>query len=270
MAPLTELQRQMAAALRHSRALPADADWTRFADENLGGSDRLSPVEQLEIYREQFWLRHTGSLVEDFPGLCGILGQSDWDKLCVQYLREVVPTSFTLRDLGAALPSVIARADWLPHQSLCRDMARLELAYIEAFDAPDTSPLAPERLATLSEEQLPLAKLVVAPCVRLLQVDYPVADLRRALKAESDEPVAIPERRPQNLVVYRLERRLWDMPVSGPAYQLLEGLSRGQSFGAAAEAAASTPAAEQEVATQIGAWLSEWTKKALLSDVIAA
>lgn len=269
MRSLSELQLGMAEALRHPRALPQDPLWAGFAAENLCGNDRLSPVEQLEIYREQFWLRHTGSLVEDFPGLCGILGQDDWDKLAVQYLSEVAPSSFTLRDLGAQLPEVISRATWLPHRALCHDMARLELAYIEAFDAPDTDPLAPERLAALPEEQLPLAKLVIAPCVRLLEVAHPVADLRRALRAEGDEPVAIPAPRAQNLVVYRLNRRLWDMAVSQPAFRLISGLQQGERFGEAAErAAAGSPEAEAEVGERIGLWLSEWTKKGLLCDVI--
>jgi hypothetical protein len=270
MRSLTELQLDMAEALRHPRALPDDAFWAQFAAENLCGNERLSPVEQLEIYREQFWLRHTGSLVEDFPGLCGILGQDDWDKLAVQYLREVVPSSFTLRDLGAQLPEVIGRASWLPHQALCHDMARLELAYIEAFDAADTAPLDPQRLAALPEEQLPLAKLVVAPCVRLLDIAYPVADLRRALRAEGNEPVAIPGPCAQNLVVYRLNRRLWDMPLSPPAYRLLTGLQQGATFGEAAErAAGSSPEAEVEVGELIGVWLREWTQKGLLCDVIS-
>ena len=270
MRSLSELQLDMVEALRYPRALPDDPRWAEFAAENLCGNERLSPVEQLEIYREQFWLRHTGSLVEDFPGVSGILGQDDWDKLAVQYLREVVPSSFTLRDLGARLPEVIGRASWLSHRALCYDMARLELAYIEAFDARDTGPLDAQHLAALPEEQLPRAKLVVAPCVRLLEVAYPVADLRRALRAEGNEPVAIPEPRAQNLVVYRSSRRLWDMPLSQPAYVLITGLQQGAAFGEAAErAAASSPEAEGEVGAMIGAWLSEWTKKGLLCDVIS-
>jgi hypothetical protein len=174
-----------------------------------------------------------------------------------------------LRDLGAQLPEVIGRASWLPHRALCQDMARLELAYIEAFDARDTAALDAQRLAALPEEQLPHAKLVVAPCVRLLEVAYPVADLRRALRAEGHEPVAIPEPRAQNLVVYRSNRRLWDMALSQPAYQLIASLQQGEPFGEAAErAAAGSAEAEAEVGTQIGSWLSEWTKKGLLCDVI--
>lgn len=264
---LSELQRGMARALRERRALAANADWSAFAGQHVTGNARLSPVEQLEIYREQFWLRHTSSLIEDFPGLSGILGQEDWEKLAEQYLTEVVPDSYTLRDLGSQLPQVIERASWLPHQALCLDMARLELAYIEVFDAQDLPPLAPERLAALPEESLGDARLVIAPWVRLLSVRYPVANLRRELRAESDEHVAIPAESPQNLVVYRRELRLWDMPASDVAFAFLGGLAAGRTLAQAAETAATSPEREAELGAGIGAWLQEWTRKGLISDV---
>jgi hypothetical protein len=268
MSDLSALQRRMAEALREQRSLPNHAEWSAFATEHIAGSARLSPAEQLEIYREQFWLRHTSALVEDFPGLGGILGQEEWEKLAEQYLTEVTPDSFDLRDLGARLPQVIERANWLSHRALCLDMARLELAYIEVFDARDTPPLAPERLATIPEETFAEARLVIAPSVRLLSVRYPVGNLRRKLRANGDEAVPIPDESPQQLVVYRLERQLWDMPVSKAAFTFLAGLSAGKTLGAAAELAVTSLEAETELSANIGAWLQEWTAKGLISDVL--
>ncbi len=265
--PLAELQHRMALALRERRALPDHSDWRAFAEEHVAGNARLSPAEQLEIYREQFWLRHTSSLLEDFPGLSGILGQTDWERLAEQYLTAIAPDSYTLRDLGGRLPQLIEQASWLPHQGLCLDMARLELAYVEVFDAPDVPPLAPARLAAIPEANFADARLVIAPAVRLLRLRFPVADLRRRLRREGDEPVAIPDEDPQSLVVYRRELRLWDMPLSPVAFALLDGLAAGQSLGSAAERVATTPAAEDELAANIGAWLQEWTTKGLVSDV---
>jgi hypothetical protein len=264
---LSQLQERVAQALRHGASLERDAGWTAFAEQHIAGSGRLSPVEQLEIYREQFWWRHTSSLIEDFPGLGGILGQEDWERLCEHYLREVAPTSYTLRDLGQRLPEVIGGASFLPHQALCLDMARLELAYIEVFDAPDSPPLSPERLAAIGEAELPNARLILAPCVRLLEVGFPVADLRRALRAAGPDPVSIPQADPRRLVVYRHDLRLWDMPLSPVAYAFLSALAGGARLGAAAETAATTPEAETELAAQIGSWLQEWTTKGLISDV---
>jgi len=272
VSPLSELQQGIAQALRERGALTKSAHWSAFAEQHIAGSSRLSPAEQLEIYREQFWLRHTSSLVEDFPGLCGILGQTEWERLAELYLVEVAPDSYTLRDLGSRLPQVIERAGWLSHQALCLDMARLELAYIEVFDALDVPPLAPERLGQIPEESFGDARLIVSPAVRLLSLTYPVADLRRRLRAaeaaeNDDESVAIPEPSPLDLVVYRRDRRLWDMPLSTVAFSFFAGLCARQSLGVAAERAATSPAAEAELAQNIGSWLQEWTSKGLLVDV---
>ena len=73
---LVRLQEWLAANIRSPRALTRDADLTREAARHLTGQGRLRPVDQLEISREQFWLRHTASLVEDFPGVGRILGQA--------------------------------------------------------------------------------------------------------------------------------------------------------------------------------------------------
>ena len=267
MSALSQLQRDMASALRERGSLTKHSQWSAFAEQHMAGNSRLSPAEQLEIYREQFWLRHTSSLVEDFPGLCGILGQAEWEQLTEQYLTSIAPDSYTLRDLGARLPQVIERANWLSHQALCLDMARLELGYIEIFDAPDVAPLAPQRLAAIPEESFARARLIVAPSVRLLSLSYPVADLRRRLRTESDEPVAIPEPSPVNLVVYRRELRLWDMPLSKVAFSFFAGLCAHLALGDAAERAVTSPAAEAERGPNIGSWLQEWTGKGLIVDV---
>ena len=161
------------------------------------GNDRLLPVEQLDIYREQFWLRHTASLIEDFPGLGGIIGQEDWERLVEGYLTEHAPDSWTLRNLGARLPAYVARATYLPHHEVCVDMARLEWSYIELFDARDVAGIDPGKLSAIAEDAWERAVIVLNPALALLEVDYPVAELRRALREESIAPVPIPERAPK-------------------------------------------------------------------------
>src|SRR5687768_4194712 len=107
MSNASELQRKIADFLRRRRDLGRDEEARAFALAHLGDNDRLSGVEMLEIYREQFWLRHTASLVEDFPGVGGIIGGQDWNRLAVEYLLAHQPETFTLRELGAKLPAFI-------------------------------------------------------------------------------------------------------------------------------------------------------------------
>jgi hypothetical protein len=227
MSSLSQLQLELVAFLRQRTALEKDARAIHWAERALTGSSTLNPVQQLEVYREQYWLRHTGSLVEDFPGLSGILGQRDWERLVEGYLDQYPPEQFSLRDLGAHLASYVEEQVWLERQDLCRDMAALEWAYIECFDAPEAEPLKPAELQQIAPEAWPSARCVLHPALRLVRVDHPVTELRRALKRSQHEggTVSYPDKKQENLVVHRRERDVEVARVSIAAFALLEGFA---------------------------------------------
>jgi hypothetical protein len=263
---LSLMQSWMATLVRRRRGLPGDEAAAAEARRHIAGNDRLSPAEQLEIYREQFWLRHTDSLVEDFPGLAGILVQDDWDHLVFGYLERCPPTSFTLRDLGARLPDFVAEQAWLPHPELCLDMARLEWIYVELFDAPDCPPLDLGKLTSLSDDDWRSARVVMSPALALLATRFAVADLRRTIKT-SDERVPIPEPSPCKLVLYRgANRRLFDRSVSDGAFTLLTLLGRGEALVAACEEAMEHHPGEH-LDDKLMGWFAEWGKLGWISDV---
>jgi hypothetical protein len=119
------------------------------AEAIIRPNERLTSFERLEIYNRQYWFRLFSCFEEDFPGLEAILGRTRFDALMRRYLTDCPSESFTLLNLGSRLE------DWLkenpesiePHVELARDMAKLEWAHIEAFDAEERPRLAPEPLA---------------------------------------------------------------------------------------------------------------------------
>jgi len=267
MSELVHLQEWMAAQLRRRSALPKDAQATELAARHFTGNDRLSPVEQLDVYREQFWLRHTASLVEDFPGLGGILGQRNWERLVEEYLEEIAPASWSLRDLGDRLPAFVDTRSWLPERALSVDMARLEWAYIEVFDAADSPRLDAHRLAAIPESAWDTARIVLNPALRLLELGYPVADLRRALR-QGDSTVAFPAPAPQKLVIHRIDYDLFDKEVGDAPFALLEALGRGESLVEAAEhVLARMPELSAEIEENVGAWFASFAELGLVVDV---
>jgi hypothetical protein len=252
------------------RALPKDAALSERARGVVSASGRLSPVERLEIYREQFWLRHTASLVEDFPGLSGILGQASWQTLVEGYLDAHPPRSFTLRDLGLCLPEYVAAQHWLPQHALCRDMARLELAYLELFDAPDALPLDVARIAEIPEEAWQIARIELHPALRLLALDYPVASLREQLflAQASGAAVPIPAPAPQHLLLYRHDLSMFHQQLSAGAHALLEALTRRVPLVAACEQAqAKIPAEAAAIAENVGPWFESWSARGFITGV---
>ncbi|HYO96573.1 MAG TPA: DNA-binding domain-containing protein [Polyangiaceae bacterium] len=260
---LSELQRSMVALLQQRRALASNPSARLLALEHIQGNDWLSPVEQLEIYRQQYWLRHTTALVEDFAALGEVIGQTAWERLVEDYLAAHSPTGFSLRDLGAHLPAYVAeKAHWLPQQRLAADVARLEWAYIEVFDAAVAPALDSNALASLSQAQLERAHLQLSPALRLLQLDYPIVALVKRLRSPHDSPVPTPEVDPTELVVYRSGLQIHNEVLPRPAFLLLEALAADASLEEACEAAcAPGPEAIQLVLENLAGWLASWVRR---------
>lgn len=269
MSDLDTMQAVMARALRKRRALTKDPEIVALARAFFTGSASLSPVEQLEIYRQQFWLRHTSALLEDFPGVSGILGQQHWERLAEEYLEAHPPTTFDLRDVGERLPDFIAHhAEWLPQRGLVADMARLEWAYVEVFDAADAPPLAPEKLVDLPPEAWPRLRLTLNPAVRLLRVAYPVVELRRQLCPPQTSPVPNPAADARRLLVHRSSRDIRVEALEEVPFRLLEAVADGAALAGACESALSAEgAAGALTGARLQAWFHDWVRRAIVVDV---
>jgi hypothetical protein len=217
--------------------------------ELFRGSHTLSGAEQLEIYREQFWLRHSRALEEDFPGLAHLMGDV-WEQFLRHYLEEIPCPSFTLRNLGAKVPKFVRvrhsdRESWI-------EMADLEWAYIEAFDAPNTRPLGADGLLGLSEQSWQSAQIELNHSLSLLRLEYPVHDLRRAVR--KNETMALAPLR-THLVVYRhQDLSVYDKGIDEVAFELLLQLQAGVSLGGACDALAEDPNALAILERELGNW----------------
>ena len=273
MTDLDELQAFITTQMRSRKTLPNDASLARTAASLIKSGGELSPVERLEIYREQFWLRHTASLGEDFPGVSGILGQASWRRLIEDYLDAHPPTSFTLRDLGLQLPEYIAgRLELEPElRMLCTDMARLERGYIEIFDAADALPISPGAIAAVPEHAWARARLVTHPALRLLSLNYPVAELRRQLIEAKNDAGPRPQREPHCLLLFRDSQRdlqMFHERLSAGAHALLAALMNSRSLLAACEQAqAEVPGESSIIAENVGPWFESWAARGFITAV---
>jgi hypothetical protein len=168
MLPLTADEQMRAQA-------PDGRSTTAIAESFIAPNSRLTAFERLEIYNRQYWFRVLGSLAEDFPALRSVIGERAFEALSVAYLTAHPSRSFTLRNLGSKLP------DWLAENPnfagrrhrLAIDVARIEWAFIEAFDNADHTPLTLDQIATLDAG----SRLALQPHLRLIALDYPTDDL---------------------------------------------------------------------------------------------
>ncbi len=263
-AGLEALQAFMAEAIRSERPLTEDAALALRAAQVAAGSERLSPVAQVDVYREQFWLRHQGSLEEDYPTLVHLLGGEAFSALCRVYLREHPPASFSLRDLAADMPSFLAKTAPYRDDGLLADCARVEWAFIEAFDAADAPPLDPSVLATTDEDAWPGARLMFHPSLQLLSLAYPAHEFRAAVRR--GEAPARPEAHATAVAIFRAGERLTCTVVQPVPFELLVRLSKGEALGAACEAVAAMEGAG-DLESEIAGWFQAWVGAGWLTRV---
>ena len=273
---LLEFQRRMAADVMRPLTVSdrmAPGTDTAYVTPN----DRLTSRERLELYNRQYWFRLIDAIYDDFPGLRAVLGQRAFDRLTRAYLADCPSRSFTLRNLGSQMES------WLRKNPACAgakfdlalDMARLEWAHVEAFDGAAEPALGPEDLLELG----PSLRIGLQPYVQLLELQYPVDDLRisvnRTCSPDGAASNAVLKRKERGVVrkfsrlkqeriwmaVHRLDFGVYYRRLTAEEFRLLEALRAGLPIGEAVELSlAESPIALDELRRNLETWFGVWAE----------
>ena len=267
-ADLRQLQRTMAAALMQPltrRDGMPDSTQVDFITPN----DRMSGFERLEIYARQYWFRLLDCLYDDYPALRVFLGERRFHKLCRDYLAQHPSTSWTLRNLGSALPAFITDLK-------ARDVARVEWAQTLAFDEALKKPLRIDDLLGADPSTLHLG---LQPCVVLLQIEYAVdhfitamkkvdADVRgSASQAMSEAPTRAKvakapklKREQVHLAVHRHDNTLYFKRLAPESFAMLAALRDGLTLADAIELALAQASSDTDWPAQIRDWFTEFSQ----------
>jgi hypothetical protein len=259
---LADLQSMFAEALVRPASIAKEPAWSSRGERAFTGSAGLSPIEQLDVYREQFWLRHVHCLEEDFPVLHALVGHEAFESLVADYLAAHPPTRFQLRHLGEHLAEFLATRD----DTLLADLARVEWAYVDAYDAADAPPLDPNAVSSVPEDAWPGARLALHPSLQRVRLAHPTHEMRAAWWEDKEKrPIERVPRRAACVVVYRQKFLLYTEELEPLAFEMLDRLARGETLGAAADALAASSGADVEA--HIGAWFTRWAGLGWISRI---
>ncbi len=256
------------------RELPVEGDSLLSAAcaAHVTGSHAMTPAEQVDVYRHQFWLRHRASLEEDYPGVQYVLGEESFDRFVRAYLKAFPPHTPSLRDLGADIVGFAEShaAAWPEdRRELALDMVRYELAWVDAFDGPDPAPLDAAIIQKVPAEAWQTAKIRLNPCVARLAFAYPVHRLRYAVKA--GENPSLPNRVEGGirLALFRTQNVLHFEELSVPAFELLASLADGAPLVPACELVTRNRSADEvkEIGDSIGGWFSAWARWGFIASI---
>jgi len=246
-----------------------------LTEQLIKSNHHLTAFERLEIYSRQYWFRVLDALAEDFPGVEAIVGRERFAQLSRAYLADCPSRSFTLRDLGSRFKSWLQQhSQWIqPRAGLVLDMARLEWAEIEAFDAAEQPVFGPEDLVDADD-----LKLQLQPHVRLLRLRYPVDDLLIAIKRGHADNSAIEgsireingfndflnvqDKNPQDIyiAVYRIDFVVYFKRLDAQAFEILRWLQGSRSVSAAIDLAFPQRVNDLDIVTHILSWFASWAE----------
>lgn len=271
--PLHRLQRWMQEVIVHpgpleeavgAKGARAEVPAERLADVILPSST-LSPPERLAIYHMQYPLRMRDALAGDYPGLEHFLGEEGFAAFVVDYVQAHPSRSYTLNRLGDHVPAFIRGRAGLRHRDFLYDLARLELAVSEAFDAEETPRLGDDQVAAVPAQAWAQARLVPIAALRLLELRYPANAYLESVKDESHRHPR-PVRKPGFVAVYRRNYAVYRQDLSKPAFALLRDLAAGKKLALAIRAAlrrGGRPPGED----QLFRWFREWVAAGMFTGV---
>jgi hypothetical protein len=230
--------------------------------ETILPSASLTPVERIGIYHGMYALRMAEALESDYPALAHFLGEARWSAVVRGYVEAHPSRSYTLNALGRSLPEWLRVAPELPRRGFCRDLARLEWAVVEAFDAEETPRLAEAELARVPPEGWETARLVPTAALRLVDVHWNVNEWLDSTKDDRHEHPK-PRRRDAWVVVFRQSYAVYRRELSRPAFHLLSDLAAGRPVGEALAAALRRRAAPDP--QTLNRWFRDWAADGLFT-----
>lgn len=263
-----ELARLATALEGLDQALEAGGDPDAVGLATWLRADRgASAIERVAVYTHAYFSRIHGALREDYDALHAALGDDAFHDLAKLYLMAHPPNSFSLRFAGERLPGFIAGSVAEAFSSrwpFAADLAALEWALVDAFDAADSPVLARESLAAIPPEDWGGLCFSLAASTRILALAWPVQRLIAALGSAEPSPALEPAQ--TSVLVYRRDDRVFHRALSTLEAAALAEVVAGADFaGVCARVEAET--SDGQAAVVAVSLLERWLADGLLSGL---
>lgn len=259
MLRLPDLQREFFRGMTR----PHEPEREGGGDALLGeirGHGPLGASERLGIYARMYCARLVDALGEDYPRLAAILGAQAFAAVAHDYVEARPSTHPSLRWFGRGLGDFLAaRADpTLP--AYAADLARLEWARLDVFDAPDGELLDVAALRRLPTDAWASLRLHLVPALQILSVCWPVHQIWEAAESGRADPWT---RMDTWLRVWRQGDQVFQAPLDEIERAALAHVEARDDFGTLCAGLASM-IAEETVAATAGALVLRWIEDGVL------
>jgi hypothetical protein len=230
-------------------------------------SRSLAPEERVGIYGEMYFLRLAECLAEDYPAVKKLLGPPAFERLARVYLKTHPSRHYSLNALGRKLPDFLDDSARLARRAMLADVARVERAIAESFDAAVSPPLTPADLAMIPPAAWETGTIRLTESLRLLALDHRANAIVTACR--QDKPMPPLGRAKSFVAVFRKEWTVWRMDLTEPMHAVLAALAKGKplakSLAAGARTYSGTP---EQMQVDVHRWFREWATEGLFVEIL--
>jgi Putative DNA-binding domain len=250
---LPELQRHFWAALEGETAPELRAV--------VAGSESLSPDDRIDVYASMYLWRLHDVLADDFPKLAVILGEEGFTDLVRRYLGTCPSSHPSARWVGRRMVEFLEGYPlWAPWLA---DLAGLEWARNETFDAPDAEPVRATDLAAVAPEEWPELAFEAVPSLAVLDSRWSIHEVWARPEARA-APGAEPPLRPARIRVWRRGWRVLHAAMDDTEAAAFAHLRAGAGFATICERFADRDPGEG--AREAGGLLARWVEDGLIAS----
>ena len=221
------------------------------------GADDSDRKTRIRVYSDAYYLRLRDVLREDFPKVTALLGDR-FDGVVTGYLETFPSEQPSVRHLGRALAEFLRRREDIP--KCLADLAELEWARVEVFDAPDAECATIDELATVPPNAWPALRFSTIPAIQTLRVQYPAHQLwsdSQSLEVPAAETSLRIWRKNDFLVLHA--------PMDERESAALHKLISGETFAAICETFADLP--EMNAAREATGLLARWLEDGIVARI---
>lgn len=195
--------------------------------------------QRFNVYRNNVVVSLTNALCDSFPVAMALVGERFFRDMARQFVRRCPPHSPVLARYGEGIADFIAAFEPARTVPYLADVARLEMACLNALHAADAAPLSRETLATLlgTPEHLPGLRFALHPSMQLIESPFAIVSLWSAHQGELDigtvDPLAA-----ERACVLRHDLVVKVLSLPAGEFRFFQALQAGEPLADAASAAA--------------------------------
>ncbi len=220
------------------------------------GGRGMKPAERLGIYHHAYRARLREALEAVYDTTWGYLGDEGFGRAADRCIAGCPSSSANIRDYGEDLPRVVRAL--FPGDPEAAELARMDWALHEAFDAPDRPGFDFAAVAEYGDSEWERARLALHPGVSLVEFEWNAVAIWHAINEGKEPPPPARLAHPTGHVFWRLRLASRFRSFDDAEHAALRELLDGGTFAGVCE---------REGAAQAGAWLSAWVADGMTCGV---